>query len=109
MDIPGQEVDSQGNPMVLGASGILSSTANPTPPLNDYQFGAAGAMDPYGMLAGLYGQSPGGEQPYIQPAVYTDFFQGNMGSGDNNWFGSSPGDPVIMTDSDDPAVTDMGV
>lgn len=77
--LPTGEFDSQGNPMILGASGLLGETQSFDPNSGEFQdlnFGV------------------GLEQPYVYPGSYGDFYQGSIGSGDSSWFGSSPNDPV---------------
>lgn len=103
----GIEVDSQGNPMTLGASGLL----DPGMSVKDQMFSASNESPIFGNQ--VYNQSPPvsgnfsgdtgwgdiyasenpstyGEQPYVGAGAYGDYYQGSSGGGDSSWFGSSP-------------------
>lgn len=95
------ELDSQGNPMVLGASGLLSGSSSTvqggefagSTGWSSLGFGGGGGaqFEPLGW--NILNQIPNsGEQPYIQPMSLIDYYSGSIGSGDSGWFGSSPSD-----------------
>jgi hypothetical protein len=96
----GVELDSQGNPMVLGASGLLSNGQPTVSPGNFSPSGTCwdalgfGGASQHGETIGwnTLNQLTGGEQPYVTPMSLTDYYQGSIGSGGSDWFGSTPGD-----------------